>query len=59
MAPFQQANVEDKLILMMAAINKINTYFYYKFNSLQKQLTNDVDGVIPTMKVIKRTTKNS
>ena len=38
MADFEVVDIEDKLNLLMSAINKINTTFHHKFESLEKQV---------------------
>ena len=39
MDDFAVVDINDKLNLLMAAINKINTKMHIKFESVQKQLT--------------------
>ena len=51
---FKQVNQNVKLDLLMATINKINTNFHYKFDSLNKQITNDNDGIIPRLKSVEK-----
>ena len=47
MVHFKQVDHDDKLDLIMAAINKVNTNFYYKFEEVQRSLSNKEDGLIP------------
>ena len=46
MVDFTTVDMDDKLNLLMAAINKINTTFYHKFEDLSTVLT-DEDGIVP------------
>ena len=50
MEDFRKVDVNDKLDLLMAAINKINTNFHYKFQVLTEQLTDEEDGVFPRLR---------
>ena len=45
MKDFEIVNTDDKLNLLMAAINKVNTSFHMKFDTLNKKLT-DPGGVM-------------
>ena len=54
MVHFKQVDHDDKLDLIMAAINKVNTNFYYKFEEVQRSLTNKDDGIIPRMEKIEK-----
>ena len=45
MADFQVVDINDKLNLLMAAINKINTTFHYKIQALQDHVTDKIDGL--------------
>ena len=38
MSDFEVVNMDDKLNLLMSAINKINTTFHHKFESLNKKV---------------------
>ena len=51
MEDFADVNADDKLNLIMAAINKINTNFHYKFEALNKTLVADKEGVVPRLKI--------
>ena len=51
MEDFEVVDVNDKLNLLMAAFNKINTNFHHKFESLTKQLTED-SGIVPRLTAI-------
>ena len=42
MEDFQIVYVNDKVKLLMSAINKINTNFHYKFETLSQQLSSDL-----------------
>ena len=46
--------MDDKLNLLMAAINKINTNFHYKFDELQKVISNDEDGILSWLTTVER-----
>ena len=50
MQDFESVNADDKLNLLMAAINKINTNMYLKFDFLKKVLADEKDGVLPQLK---------
>ena len=52
MEMFKQVEVADKLDLLMAAINKINTNFHYKFDAYQQQLTKEKEGIIPQIQKV-------
>ena len=48
MEDFKVVDMNDKLNLLMASINKINTNFHHhKFESLTKILSDEVEGVYP------------
>ena len=49
MEDFQKVDINDKLDLLMAAINKINTNFHYKFTELSKKLTDEEQGALPRL----------
>ena len=51
---FKQVDQGEKLDLLMAAINKINTNFHYKFDSLNKQITNEKDGILSRLKNVEK-----
>ena len=55
MKDFQNVDMESKLDLLMAAINKINTNFHYKFEDLKKNLTDKEDGVFPRLREVEAT----
>ena len=55
MEHFAQANTDDRLVLLMSAINKINTNFHYKFDAWKKQMTDDVQGVFPRLTSLEST----
>ena len=42
---FQEVQLDDKLDLLMATINKINTNFHFKFEDLHKELESTIKGV--------------
>ena len=46
MQHFKMVGENDKLDLLMAAINKINTNFYYKMEDIRTRLLGETDGVI-------------
>ena len=52
MADFQVVDVNDKLNLLMSAINKVNTTFHYKFDELHTILKDEKDGLVPKVKTI-------
>ena len=43
---FEAVNMEEKLNLIMVAINKVNTNFHHKFQELHNALNNKDDGII-------------
>ena len=47
---FKQVDANEKLDLLMAAINKINTNFHYKFDSLNKVIMDDKEGILCRLK---------
>ena len=49
MQDFSAVNMEEKLNLLMVAINKINTNFYYKSEDLNKQLNVGKEAIIPRL----------
>ena len=49
MNDFEAVGMDEKLNLLMVAINKINTMFHHKFEDLNKQM-NDPGGVISMVK---------
>ena len=49
MVDFEVVDVNDKLNLLMAAINKINTNFHYKFEDLKEQVTSSIDNLQPQL----------
>ena len=54
MEHFTEVGLEDKLVLLMSAINKINTNFYYKIDAFKKQLSDDIHGVMPRLRAIEK-----
>ena len=52
MTDFKVVDVDDKLNLLMSAINKINTTFHYKFESLQQKLTGQINGITPKLTAV-------
>ena len=49
MEDFKAVDANDKLNLIMAAINKINTNFHYKIDALNTKLSNEKDGITPCL----------
>ena len=49
MDDFKNVDNTEKLDLLMAAINKINTNFHYKFDDLKTQMTEDKVGIKPKL----------
>ena len=47
MDDFAAVNMEEKLNLLMVAINKINTNFHNKFKDMYKKIFDDVNAVEP------------
>ena len=45
MTDFSAVNMEEKLNLLMVAINKINTNFHHKFEELHKELNDPISGM--------------
>ena len=54
MNDFLQVEGEEKLNLMMFAINKINTTFQYKLDGMTNILTDEEDGVFPRLRECER-----
>ena len=50
MKDFLQVGGEEKLNLMMMAINKINTTFQYRLDKMTEVLTDEEDGVFPRLR---------
>ena len=53
MKDFEVVEMDDKLNLLMSAINKVNTNFYMKFESLEKQLSDTKDSLVPRISAAK------
>ena len=51
MASFEDGDMDDKLNLLMVAMNTINTNFHIKFENLEKKLTDD-GGVFSRLSVL-------
>ena len=49
MEHFSAVSMEDKLALLMTAINKINTNFHYKFNAFTHQLAGSTSSILPRL----------
>ena len=54
MEDFEVVDTNDKLNLLMAAINKINTNFHYKFDALKKDISDDTKGIMPHLKKLEK-----
>ena len=55
MQDFQEVDMSDKLNLLMAAINKINTNMHLKLDSLKKVVEDKKEGIVPK---VEKLTKN-
>ena len=49
MSDFQQVDMNEKLDLLMSAINKINTNFHIKFEELNEKITDEQQGILPRL----------
>ena len=54
MEDFQKVEVNNKMDLLMVAINKINTNFHHKFEDLKKQLSDEEDSVLPRLQDVEQ-----
>ena len=54
MDDFKVVNLDDKLNLLMAAINKINTNFHYKFDALNRLITDGKSGILMRVKALEK-----
>ena len=54
MKDFSAVDIEEKLNLLMVAINKINANFHHKFEDLNKQLNDGDNGIVSRLNVVKQ-----
>ena len=54
MEDFKQVQTDNKLNLLMVAINKINTNFHYKFDAIRKEMSDDKIGINPRIKLLEQ-----
>ena len=52
MEDFEIVDVKDKLNLLMSAINKINTNFHHKIDSLQSELKAEIKSLVPRIEAV-------
>ena len=52
MEDFETVGTDEKLNLLMSAINKINTSFHMKIENLERKITNEVNSLSPKITVI-------
>ena len=55
MKDFEIVDMNDKMNLLMSAINKINTTFHHKFEAMQTQLTTDLATISPKIATLQKT----
>ena len=56
---FRQVGHGDKLDLIMAAINKVNTTFYHKLEEVQRKLSDQDTGLIPRLQKVEEWMEDS
>ena len=49
MSDFQQVDMNEKLDLLMLAINKINTNFHLKFDKLNEKISDEQQKILPRL----------
>ena len=54
MEDFEVVNMDDKLNLLMSAINKINTNFHHKFEALEKQVLTYNNSLISRIEAVEQ-----
>ena len=54
MKDFEIVDMEDKMNLLMSAINKVNTSFHLKIDSMEKKLKSNWDAALPRVKAVEK-----